>query len=178
MCLERLLPHARVVRFESLREGFPSRWEYVGFCPIDASIRGWQGLPSGYSKGDLDEMMEMRIKGVKELENVIEDEPHFITKIIDNDLRALTMITEHFMSKHGKGIVGSQSRKLWWQGWERLVVLGDKYSRESKNGCGEVGGVEKISSTGPSLWSTWRIVWMVVMELVVEKSKVVELTWE
>ncbi|GJZ41861.1 hypothetical protein Tco_0588747 [Tanacetum coccineum] len=33
--------------FESLREGFPSRWESVGFCPIDASIRGWQGLPSG-----------------------------------------------------------------------------------------------------------------------------------
>ncbi|GJY94207.1 hypothetical protein Tco_0510568 [Tanacetum coccineum] len=23
------------------------RWESVGFCPIDASIRGWQGLPSG-----------------------------------------------------------------------------------------------------------------------------------
>ncbi|GKD84654.1 F-box protein-like protein, partial [Tanacetum coccineum] len=33
--------------FESLRGGFPSRWESVGFCPIDASIRGWQGLPSG-----------------------------------------------------------------------------------------------------------------------------------
>ncbi|GJU44010.1 reverse transcriptase domain-containing protein [Tanacetum coccineum] len=28
--------------------GFPLRWESVGFCPIDASIRGWQGLPSGY----------------------------------------------------------------------------------------------------------------------------------
>ncbi|GKD59519.1 hypothetical protein Tco_1297028 [Tanacetum coccineum] len=24
------------------------RWESVGFCPINASIRGWQGLPSGY----------------------------------------------------------------------------------------------------------------------------------
>nr|GEW14981.1 hypothetical protein [Tanacetum cinerariifolium] len=34
--------------FESLREGFPSRWESVRFCPIDASIRGWQGLPFGY----------------------------------------------------------------------------------------------------------------------------------
>nr|GEY38290.1 hypothetical protein [Tanacetum cinerariifolium] len=28
-------------------EGFPSRWESVRFCHIDASIRGWQGLPSG-----------------------------------------------------------------------------------------------------------------------------------
>ncbi|GKG15640.1 hypothetical protein Tco_0357963, partial [Tanacetum coccineum] len=27
---------------------FPSRWESVGFCPIDASIRGWQGQPSRY----------------------------------------------------------------------------------------------------------------------------------
>ncbi|GJS10951.1 ALP1-like protein isoform X1 [Tanacetum coccineum] len=34
-------------RFESLRGGFPSRWESGGFCPIDASIRGWHGLPSG-----------------------------------------------------------------------------------------------------------------------------------
>ncbi|GJY29663.1 hypothetical protein Tco_0405430 [Tanacetum coccineum] len=40
-------PHARRLRFESLRGGFPSRWESVRFCPIDASIRGWHGLPSG-----------------------------------------------------------------------------------------------------------------------------------
>ncbi|GKB12478.1 hypothetical protein Tco_0846401 [Tanacetum coccineum] len=48
MSLGRLLSHARGLKFESLRGGFPSRWESVGFCPIDASIRGWQGLPSGY----------------------------------------------------------------------------------------------------------------------------------
>ncbi|GJY76309.1 hypothetical protein Tco_0481425 [Tanacetum coccineum] len=47
MSLGRLLPHARGLTFESLREGFPSRWESVGFFPIDVSIRGWQGLPSG-----------------------------------------------------------------------------------------------------------------------------------
>ncbi|GJU48028.1 hypothetical protein Tco_1217583 [Tanacetum coccineum] len=35
------------LRFESLCGGFPSRWESVEFCPIDASIQGWQGLPSG-----------------------------------------------------------------------------------------------------------------------------------
>ncbi|GJU46953.1 hypothetical protein Tco_1204219 [Tanacetum coccineum] len=58
-------------------------------------------------KGDLDVMMEMRIKNVEALENVIEDEPHFFMKIIDNDLRTLTMITKHFMSEHGKGIIGS-----------------------------------------------------------------------
>ncbi|GKD89625.1 hypothetical protein Tco_1365132 [Tanacetum coccineum] len=37
-----------VFRFESLLEGFPSRWESGGFCPTDASIRCWHGLPSGY----------------------------------------------------------------------------------------------------------------------------------
>ncbi|GJX25551.1 hypothetical protein Tco_0231847 [Tanacetum coccineum] len=46
MSLGRLLSHARGLKFESLRGGFPSRWESVGFCPIDASIRGWHGLPS------------------------------------------------------------------------------------------------------------------------------------
>ncbi|GJX78040.1 hypothetical protein Tco_0324851 [Tanacetum coccineum] len=54
---------------------------------------------------------------VETLENVIEDEPHFFTKIVDNDLCALTMITKHFVSKHGRGIIGSQWQKLWWQRW-------------------------------------------------------------
>ncbi|GJV84068.1 MADS-box transcription factor 23-like protein [Tanacetum coccineum] len=35
----------RIAEFESLRGGFLSRWESVRFCPIDTSIRGWQGLP-------------------------------------------------------------------------------------------------------------------------------------
>ncbi|GJV34343.1 hypothetical protein Tco_1394743 [Tanacetum coccineum] len=44
-----LVPQSKE-RFESLRGSFPSRWESVGLCPIDVSIRGWQGLPSGSSK--------------------------------------------------------------------------------------------------------------------------------
>ncbi|GKE74343.1 hypothetical protein Tco_1536384, partial [Tanacetum coccineum] len=47
--LGRLLPHARGLKFESFCGGFPSRWESVGFFPIDASIRGWHGLPSGHA---------------------------------------------------------------------------------------------------------------------------------
>ncbi|GJW24988.1 putative nucleotidyltransferase, ribonuclease H [Tanacetum coccineum] len=39
----------RGLKFESLHGGFPSRWESVGFCLVDASIRGWHGLPSGTS---------------------------------------------------------------------------------------------------------------------------------
>ncbi|GKA21903.1 RNA-directed DNA polymerase, eukaryota [Tanacetum coccineum] len=48
--------HAKGLRFESLREGFPSRWESVGFCPIDASIRGCQRLPSGFKKFKMSEI--------------------------------------------------------------------------------------------------------------------------
>ncbi|GJS54547.1 hypothetical protein Tco_0627909 [Tanacetum coccineum] len=51
----------------------------------------------------------------------------------------------------GKG--GGWLAKRWivlndGRGGGRLVVLDGKSLRESKNGCGEVGGVEKISSTG------------------------------
>ncbi|GJT32511.1 FIZZY-related 2-like protein [Tanacetum coccineum] len=46
--LKKILCNARGLRFESFCGGFPSTWEFVGFCPIDASIQGWQGLPSGY----------------------------------------------------------------------------------------------------------------------------------
>ncbi|GKA62219.1 hypothetical protein Tco_0761738 [Tanacetum coccineum] len=42
----------RGLKFESLHGGFPSRWESMGFCPIDASIRGGQGLPSRFSDKD------------------------------------------------------------------------------------------------------------------------------
>nr|GEX10838.1 hypothetical protein [Tanacetum cinerariifolium] len=84
---------------------------------------------------------------IEELENMIKYEPHFITKIIDNDLCALTMITKHFVSEHRTWIVGTQLCKLWWHRGG-LVILRGKSLRDSKNGCREVGGVEKISSTG------------------------------
>ncbi|GKD34113.1 hypothetical protein Tco_1249622 [Tanacetum coccineum] len=61
---------------------------------------------------------------------MIEDESHFITKVVDNDLGALTMFAKHFMGEAG------------------FVVLRGRSSRESKNVCGEVRGVEKMSSTG------------------------------
>ncbi|GKF04228.1 hypothetical protein Tco_0034896, partial [Tanacetum coccineum] len=57
-------------------------------------------------------------KKVKTILNVIEDESHFITKVVYNDL-----------------------------GGGGFVVLRGRSSRESKNTCGEVGGVEKMSST-------------------------------
>ncbi|GJU70164.1 hypothetical protein Tco_1256423 [Tanacetum coccineum] len=47
---------------------------------------------------------------IKTLENVIEDEPHLFMEIVDNDLHALTMITKHFVSERGKGIIRSQCR--------------------------------------------------------------------
>nr|GFB60399.1 hypothetical protein [Tanacetum cinerariifolium] len=70
---------------------------------------------------------------VETIENVIEDDSYFITKVVDNDLGALEMFAKHFMGGGG------------------LVVLGGRSSRESKRVCEEVGGVEKISSTGSKL---------------------------
>nr|GFA47234.1 hypothetical protein [Tanacetum cinerariifolium] len=36
-------------------------------------------------------------KNVKTIYDVIEDESHFITKVVDNDLGALTVFAKHFM---------------------------------------------------------------------------------
>ncbi|GJY72859.1 hypothetical protein Tco_0477290 [Tanacetum coccineum] len=57
-------------------------------------------------------------ENVEALKNVIEDEPYFFTEIVNNDLRELIMITKHFMSEHGKGIIVSQRQKLLWQMWK------------------------------------------------------------
>ncbi|GJW05917.1 hypothetical protein Tco_1568340 [Tanacetum coccineum] len=70
-------------------------------------------------------------KNVETIKNVIEDESHFVTKVIDNDLGALAMFAKHFMGG--------------------FVALRGRYSRESKSACGEVGGVDKMSSTGSKL---------------------------
>nr|GEV86334.1 hypothetical protein [Tanacetum cinerariifolium] len=69
-------------------------------------------------------------KNIETIKDVIKKEAHFIMKVVNNDLSALTMVTKHFMSGG------------------RFLALGGRSSRESKNACGEVGGVEKISSTG------------------------------
>ncbi|GKD51844.1 hypothetical protein Tco_1280820 [Tanacetum coccineum] len=58
-------------------------------------------------------------ENVEALENVVKGEPHFFMEIVDNDLRAFTMITKHFMNDNGKGIVLSQWQKVWWQRWKR-----------------------------------------------------------
>nr|GEV15556.1 hypothetical protein [Tanacetum cinerariifolium] len=87
-------------------------------------------------------------KNVETIENVIEDESYFITKIIDNDLGALAMFAKHFMGEHRKGrSIDSNDG----QGGRGFLVLGGWSSRESKNVCGEVGGVEKMRSTGSKL---------------------------
>nr|GEW17949.1 hypothetical protein [Tanacetum cinerariifolium] len=69
-------------------------------------------------------------KNVETIYDVIENEAYFIPKVVNNDFSALTMVTEHFMSGGGFGVLRGRS------------------SRESKNACGKVGGVKKISSMG------------------------------
>ncbi|GJU18483.1 hypothetical protein Tco_1146449 [Tanacetum coccineum] len=64
------------------------------------------------------------------------------------------------------------------RGGGRLVVLDGKSLRESKNGCGEVGGVEKISSTGSKFMANGEDCLDGCDGAGGEKSKVVELNWE
>ncbi|GJU70161.1 hypothetical protein Tco_1256420 [Tanacetum coccineum] len=70
---------------------------------------------------------------VETLENVIEDEPHFFTEIIDNDLCALTMITKHFV-----------------RGVEKISSTGSKFMdkrEECLDGC-EVAGGREVKENG------------------------------
>ncbi|GJR79744.1 hypothetical protein Tco_0150529 [Tanacetum coccineum] len=48
----------------------------------------------------------------------------------------------------GKGLSGPRGRRCGGNGGGGFVVLEGRSSRESKNARGEVGGVEKMSSTG------------------------------
>ncbi|GJV70622.1 hypothetical protein Tco_1490617 [Tanacetum coccineum] len=57
-----------------------------------------------------------------------------------------------------------------------FVVLGGRSFRESKNACGEVEGVEKMSSKGPSLWLEVRSVWKVVSVPIEVRSTKMEMT--
>ncbi|GJZ73134.1 hypothetical protein Tco_0637280 [Tanacetum coccineum] len=50
------------------------------------------------------------------------------------------------MGEHRKGLLGSRGGRC--SGGRGFVVLGGRSSRESRNVCGKVGGVKKMSSTG------------------------------
>nr|GEY22810.1 hypothetical protein [Tanacetum cinerariifolium] len=85
--LGRLLPHERGLKFESLHGGFHLMWESVGFCIIDASIRGWQGLPSGWIESLI---IIQRLQGLpsssKEVPSVYELEPQPLPNFLSLDV--------------------------------------------------------------------------------------------
>ncbi|GKD07536.1 hypothetical protein Tco_1187221 [Tanacetum coccineum] len=111
--------------------------------------------------------------------DVIEDEAHFIKKVVNNDLSSLTMITKHFMSKVGGegdsvggcgercGGNGGSGSSMAGRGVGSLakcsmdtkeglgeggfVFLGRRSSKESKRAWGEVGAVKKKSLMGSKL---------------------------
>ncbi|GJS19354.1 hypothetical protein Tco_0447986 [Tanacetum coccineum] len=68
--------------------------------------------------------------------DVIKNEAHFIEKVVNNDL------SESYGGKGGS--CGSNGGR----GGSMAGRCGGRTSRESKNACGEVGGVKKISSMG------------------------------
>ncbi|GKB55550.1 hypothetical protein Tco_0906303 [Tanacetum coccineum] len=117
-----------------VRDFYKKFYNYIGRVPnrCSSSIGKTRGLLS-FSK---------EIENVEALENVIEDEPHFFTEIVDNDLRALAMITKHFMRKGGGWLAKHLIVSNMGLGGGGLVVHGVKSSRESKNGEVIGSGVE------------------------------------
>nr|GEU68036.1 hypothetical protein [Tanacetum cinerariifolium] len=70
-------------------------------------------------------------ENLEALENVIEDEPHFIPEVINNNLRA----RGGSMAGRGGGWLAKHSMVLnEGHGGGELLVWGGKYSSESKNG--------------------------------------------
>ncbi|GKB98640.1 hypothetical protein Tco_0984777 [Tanacetum coccineum] len=88
-------------------------------------------------------------KNVETIENVIEDESNFFMKVVDNDSGALAMFAKYFMGEHRKGVHSIDLND--GRGRGGLVVRGGRSSKKSKRAYGEVGGVEKIRSTGSKL---------------------------
>ncbi|GJS02128.1 hypothetical protein Tco_0318636 [Tanacetum coccineum] len=103
---------------------------------------------------------------VEAIENVIENEPHFFTKVVDNDLCALTMVTKHLMNLN-EGQCG-----------EGLVVLGGRFQENRRMSEEMWEELRRLAQWGLSLWLEGRRFWMVELVPVEVKSKEVELTLE
>nr|GEU31137.1 hypothetical protein [Tanacetum cinerariifolium] len=77
------------------------------------------------------EVRACHVAGCNRYENVIEDESHLITKVVDNDLSALAMVAKHFMSERRRG--GSMAKRGGGLFTKRLM--------DSKEGLGGGGFV-------------------------------------
>nr|GEW46441.1 ankyrin repeat-containing protein [Tanacetum cinerariifolium] len=91
---------------------------------------------------------------VEALENVVEDEPHFLTEIVDNALRTLTMIIKHFVSENRKWIVDPNGERCGGKGGRGGSMAGSgggwfaKCSIVSNEGCGG-GGLATLITLQP-----------------------------
>ncbi|GJT11754.1 retrotransposon protein, putative, ty3-gypsy subclass [Tanacetum coccineum] len=91
--------------------------------------------------------LEVVGEDIEAIENVIEDKPHFFTKVVDNDLSALTMLTKHFMSEHREGVVGSEEK----EGGVDLGVVNSLLGEIPGDVMGESGG-ETFGVDGETIW--------------------------
>ncbi|GJT82043.1 hypothetical protein Tco_1056385 [Tanacetum coccineum] len=86
---------------------------------------------------------------VEAIENVIEDEPYFFMKVVDNDLSVLTMFIKNLMSEPREGIIRTkvEEEEDWWflevdlQGCRRMVGAG---GGEVKRGGVDFGVVKSL----------------------------------
>nr|GEU85314.1 hypothetical protein [Tanacetum cinerariifolium] len=92
----------------------------------------------------------------------------------------LVVVSKDIEVSKGKGLLGPKGKSCGGKGGRGggggFMVLGAKSSRDSKNVCGEKGGLRKLAQRGLSLWLWVKSVLKIELVLVEEKSKVVELT--
>nr|GEW12753.1 hypothetical protein [Tanacetum cinerariifolium] len=136
---------------------------------------------STYKRKVRSQDLEMAVvePALPEVENVIENESHLIAEIVDDDLSSLAMLTKHFLrwqwrqwkfhSWNGGGKVGSMGgmgggsfsiRSMEsndGRGGGGFVVVGGRSSKELRNACGEVRGVENKSSKGSKLMASGEV---------------------
>ncbi|GJS88759.1 hypothetical protein Tco_0771395 [Tanacetum coccineum] len=90
-------------------------------------------------------------KNVETIENVIEDESHFIMKVVDNDLGALAMWRRISSSRWCREV--GRVKKMRLTG-SKLMVRGD----ECLEGCVGADGGE-VSRGGDDFWSKQKFAW-------------------
>ncbi|GJW07071.1 hypothetical protein Tco_1569494 [Tanacetum coccineum] len=94
-------------------------------------------------------------ENIEALENVVEDKPYFLTEgLLGPNGGRCGGIGRRGGSMAGRGGGWLAKRSIILNegcSGGGLVVRGGRSYRESKNGRGDVGGVEKISSTGSKL---------------------------
>nr|GEY87799.1 putative reverse transcriptase domain-containing protein [Tanacetum cinerariifolium] len=100
----RLAPSEMKELAEQLKELYDKGFIRPSSSPWGAPVR-FVKKKGGSFRMCIDYQELNKLMDIEAVENVIENEPHFFTKVIDNDLSALKMVIKHLMNEPLEGIV-------------------------------------------------------------------------